>query len=106
MSARPRCVRGGPRSLGPSPRAGIRHRGRARCRPAPWHAADPTPPAAKGSRRSQRPDPATPTLANLGHGVLLGALPLLTAQVTRDPLAVSGVTAFTWLPWLLFSLPV
>jgi len=46
------------------------------------------------------------TVSNLGDGVLLGALPLLTAQVTRDPLAVSGVTAFTWLPWLLFSLPV
>lgn len=46
------------------------------------------------------------SVSNLGDGVLLGALPLLTAQITRDPAAVSGVTAFTWLPWLLFSLPV
>ena len=46
------------------------------------------------------------TVSNLGDGVLLGALPLLTAEITRDPLAVSGVTAFAWLPWLVFSLPV
>lgn len=45
-------------------------------------------------------------VSNLGDGMLLGALPLLTAQVTRDPVAVSSVTAFTWLPWLVFSLPV
>jgi MFS family permease len=45
-------------------------------------------------------------VSNLGDGVLLGALPLLTAGLTRDPVAVSAVTAFTWLPWLLFSLPV
>lgn len=45
-------------------------------------------------------------ISNLGDGVLLGALPLLTAGITRDPVAVSAVTAFTWLPWLLFSLPV
>lgn len=44
-------------------------------------------------------------VSNLGDGILLGALPLLTAGLTRDPVAVSAVTAFTWLPWLLFSLP-
>ena len=38
-------------------------------------------------------------------GQLLGALPLLAAQITRDPVAVSSVTAFAWLPWLVFSLP-
>ena len=49
---------------------------------------------------------AASVISNLGDGVLLGALPLLTAGLTRDPVAVSAVTAFTWLPWLLFSLPV
>ncbi|HEX5630083.1 MAG TPA: MFS transporter, partial [Acidimicrobiia bacterium] len=44
-------------------------------------------------------------VSNLGDGILLGALPLLTASLTRDPVAVAAVTAFTWLPWLLFSLP-
>lgn len=46
------------------------------------------------------------TVSNLGDGMLLGALPLLTAHITRDPVAVSSVTAFAWLPWLVFSLPV
>ncbi|OFW65041.1 MAG: hypothetical protein A2135_10150 [Actinobacteria bacterium RBG_16_67_15] len=49
---------------------------------------------------------AASVISNLGDGVLLGALPLVTAGLTRDPVAVSAVTAFTWLPWLLFSLPV
>ena len=35
----------------------------------------------------------------------LAALPLLAAQLTRDPLAVSVVTFAGWLPWLLFALP-
>lgn len=45
------------------------------------------------------------SVSNVGDGVLLGALPLLAAGLSRDPLAISAVTAFTWLPWLLFSLP-
>jgi len=35
----------------------------------------------------------------------LAALPLLAAELTRDPLAVSVVTFAGWLPWLLFALP-
>jgi MFS family permease len=35
----------------------------------------------------------------------LTALPLLTAALTRSPLAVSAVAAAQGLPWLLFSLP-
>ena len=45
------------------------------------------------------------TGSNLGDGVLLAALPLLAARLSRDPLAVSGVTVAVFLPWLLFSLP-
>lgn len=44
------------------------------------------------------------TVSNLGDGVRLVALPLLTVSVTTDPLAVGAVTAATFLPWLLLSL--
>lgn len=42
-------------------------------------------------------------LSNLGDGIRLGALPLLTASITRDPLPVTLVTALTFLPWVLFG---
>jgi MFS family permease len=45
------------------------------------------------------------TISNLGDGMYLAALPLLAAELTRDPLAVSVVTFAGWLPWLLFALP-
>ncbi len=40
-----------------------------------------------------------------GDGALLAAAPLLAAALTRDPIAVSSVTAAVYLPWLLFGLP-
>lgn len=40
-------------------------------------------------------------LSNLGDGIRLGALPLLTASITRSPLAVSAVAGITLLPWVL-----
>ncbi|HEY4458567.1 MAG TPA: MFS transporter [Pseudonocardiaceae bacterium] len=40
-----------------------------------------------------------------GDGVFAAALPLFAASLTRDPLAVSAVSAATYLPWLLLSLP-
>src|ERR687887_494674 len=43
-------------------------------------------------------------LSPLGDGMYLVALPLLAAQLTRDPLAVSVVTFASWLPWLLVAL--
>ncbi len=43
-------------------------------------------------------------ISTLGDGMYLGALPLLAAQLTRDPLAVSAVTFASWLPWLLVAL--
>jgi MFS family permease len=44
-------------------------------------------------------------VSTLGDGMYLAALPLLAAELTSDPLAVSVVTFAGWLPWLLFALP-
>ena len=41
----------------------------------------------------------------VGDGVLLVALPLLAATLTRSPLVVSGVALAESLPWLLVALP-
>lgn len=43
-------------------------------------------------------------ISTLGDGVFLTALPLLAAQLTRDPLPVSLVSFAGGLPWLLFGL--
>lgn len=45
------------------------------------------------------------TASNIGDGIRLTALPLLIATITRDPIVVTGVTAATTIPWILFSLP-
>ncbi|MFI5611569.1 MFS transporter [Amycolatopsis sp. NPDC051903] len=42
---------------------------------------------------------------NVGDGVFAAAVPLLTLTITRDPVLVSLVSAATYLPWLLLSLP-
>jgi MFS family permease len=42
---------------------------------------------------------------NLGDGVFASALPLLTVTITRNPVLISLVSAATYLPWLLLSLP-
>jgi MFS family permease len=44
------------------------------------------------------------TASNVGDGVVLVAVPLLAAQLTRDPLAVAATTIAVRLPWLLFGL--
>ncbi len=44
-------------------------------------------------------------VSNLGDGIILGAGPLLATSVTRNPVAVAGLTAASTLPWLLFALP-
>lgn len=44
------------------------------------------------------------TSSNLGDGIRLAALPLLTAQITTDPLAIGAVSAASFAPWLLLSL--
>jgi MFS family permease len=42
---------------------------------------------------------------NLGDGAFAAAVPLLAVTITRDPRLVSVVSAATFLPWLLLSLP-
>lgn len=42
-------------------------------------------------------------LTNLGDGMLATALPLIAATLTHDPLAVSGLLAARFLPWLLVA---
>ena len=44
-------------------------------------------------------------ISSTGDGAFVAALPLLAVTITRDPRLVSVVTAATYLPWMLFSLP-
>jgi MFS family permease len=45
-------------------------------------------------------------LANLGDGIRHVALPLLVVSITRAPVAVSVLTAVSFLPWVLLGLPI
>jgi MFS family permease len=45
------------------------------------------------------------TISSTGDGAFVAALPLLAVTITRDPRLVSVVTAATFLPWMLLSLP-
>lgn len=45
-------------------------------------------------------------VSGVGDGMRQTAFPLLTASVTRSPLAVAAVGVAQGLPWLLFSLPI
>lgn len=60
-------------------------------------------------RRSERQAPLSAdfwrfwtasTLSNLGDGLRLVAMPLLATTLTRSPLLIAGVSAFTFLPWV------
>lgn len=42
---------------------------------------------------------------SIGDGAFAAAVPLLAVTITRDPRLVSVVSAATYLPWLLLSLP-
>ena len=44
------------------------------------------------------------TASNIGDGIVLAALPLLAADLTREPLGVAATTIAVRLPWLLFGL--
>ncbi len=46
---------------------------------------------------------AAAATSNLGDGIRVTALPLLAAALTPSPTAVAGVTAASFLPWLLFG---
>lgn len=48
---------------------------------------------------------ASQATSNTADGVLAAAAPLLMASLTRDPMAVAGMTIAQFLPWLLFTLP-
>jgi MFS family permease len=48
---------------------------------------------------------AASAVSNLADGVNRVALPLLATTLTRDPVAVAGLTSLAFLPWLLFALP-
>jgi MFS family permease len=43
--------------------------------------------------------------SNLADGIGRTALPLLAATYTRNPVLISGLVSFAFLPWLLFALP-
>ncbi len=42
---------------------------------------------------------------NIGDGAFAAAVPLLAVTITHDPLQISIISAATYLPWLIFSLP-
>jgi MFS family permease len=48
---------------------------------------------------------AASATSNLADGIGRTALPLLGATLTRNPLLISGLVTFAFLPWLLFALP-
>lgn len=48
---------------------------------------------------------ASQASSNLADGPLQAAAPLLVATLTRDPLAVAGMTVVQFLPWLVATLP-
>ncbi|MET9295798.1 MFS transporter [Streptomyces sp. NPDC003077] len=44
--------------------------------------------------------------SNLADGVLQAATPLVALTLTRDPVAITGITAVQYVPWLLMSIPM
>ncbi|HEY1179306.1 MAG TPA: MFS transporter [Phytomonospora sp.] len=48
---------------------------------------------------------ASQATSNTADGILAAAAPLLMASMSRDPLAVAGMTIAQFLPWLVFTLP-
>jgi MFS family permease len=46
------------------------------------------------------------TIDNIGDGAFAAAIPLLAVTITHDPRLVSVVSAATFLPWLVLSLPI
>ncbi len=47
---------------------------------------------------------ASSATSNLADGIGRTALPLLAASYTRNPVLISGLVSFAFLPWLLFAL--
>jgi len=63
--------------------------------------------AAEQRAKSRRTAPllASTAISLTGDGAFLAAAPLLAAALTRNPVAVSTVTAAVYVPWLVFGLP-
>src|SRR5271166_6451188 len=68
------------------------------------------------AERSQKPRPQklsrdywrlwwANAISSTGDGAFAAALPLLAVTITRDPRLVAVVTASTYLPWMVLSLP-
>ena len=57
------------------------------------------------NRRQLVPLLASTCISVTGDGAFIAAAPLLAATLTRNPVAVSTVTAGFYIPWLLFGLP-
>jgi len=47
---------------------------------------------------------AASAISNLGDGVRLTALPLMAAEITRDPAQIAAIDFASTLPWFLFAL--
>jgi len=45
-------------------------------------------------------------LSNLGDGLRVVAVPLLATTLTDDPVLISGLVVASYLPWVLFGLPI
>lgn len=43
--------------------------------------------------------------SNLADGIGRTAVPLIATTLTRDPALIAGLSAVTFLPWLLFGIP-
>ncbi|WP_053801544.1 MFS transporter [Streptomyces rimosus] len=56
-------------------------------------------------RRFQQLWSATAT-SNLADGMLMAATPLVALTLTREPVAITAITAIQYLPWLLLSIPM
>ncbi|MBB6170955.1 MFS family permease [Nocardiopsis mwathae] len=74
--------------------------------PRPSGSDPPPAPGRRGPGRLFARFWAAHTSSNLADGIMLTALPLLAVAITTDPLAVAGLTAVWYLPWLLFGLHV
>jgi MFS family permease len=63
--------------------------------------------AERGANQTRRVAPllASTAISVTGDGAFIAAAPLLAAALTRNPVAVSTVTAGFYVPWLAFGLP-
>ncbi|MGW0885721.1 MFS transporter [Streptomyces sp. NPDC002671] len=66
----------------------------------------PAPPERPCRNENLRQLWASTATSNLADGMLLSATPLVALTLTRDPLAITAITAMQYLPWLLFSVPL